>query len=75
MIEDGATQWMTAGSGILHIETPPEDLVMSGGLFHGVQLWVNLPREGEDDPAGLPGYRRRRGEAGGCPPMRARWFG
>jgi redox-sensitive bicupin YhaK (pirin superfamily) len=29
----------------LHIETPPEDLVMSGGLFHGVQLWVNLPAE------------------------------
>ncbi|MDT5075986.1 MAG: quercetin 2,3-dioxygenase [Mycobacterium sp.] len=43
MIEDGATQWMTAGAGILHIETPPEDLVISGGLFHGVQLWVNLP--------------------------------
>jgi redox-sensitive bicupin YhaK (pirin superfamily) len=43
MIEDGATQWMTAASGILHIETPPEHLVMSGGLFHGVQLWVNLP--------------------------------
>lgn len=43
MIEDGATQWMTAGSGILHIETPPAELVVSGGLFHGVQLWVNLP--------------------------------
>ena len=43
MIQDGATQWMTAGSGILHIETPQEDLVISGGLFHGVQLWVNLP--------------------------------
>ena len=43
MIESGATQWMTAGAGILHIETPPEDLVISGGLFHGVQLWVNLP--------------------------------
>jgi redox-sensitive bicupin YhaK (pirin superfamily) len=43
LINDGATQWMTAGSGILHIETPPEELVMSGGLFHGVQLWVNLP--------------------------------
>jgi redox-sensitive bicupin YhaK (pirin superfamily) len=42
-ISDGATQWMTAGSGILHIETPPESLVMSGGLFHGIQLWVNLP--------------------------------
>ena len=43
VIADGATQWMTAGSGILHIETPPEHLVMSGGLFHGIQLWVNLP--------------------------------
>src|SRR6476619_5035044 len=36
--------WMTAGSGILHIEAPPEHLVVSGGLFHGFQLWVNLPR-------------------------------
>jgi redox-sensitive bicupin YhaK (pirin superfamily) len=44
LITDGATQWMTAGSGILHIETPPERLVASGGLFHGIQLWVNLPR-------------------------------
>jgi redox-sensitive bicupin YhaK (pirin superfamily) len=43
LITDGATQWMTAGGGILHIETPPEQLVMSGGLFHGLQLWVNLP--------------------------------
>jgi quercetin 2,3-dioxygenase len=43
LIADGATQWMTAGAGILHIETPPESLVASGGLFHGVQLWVNLP--------------------------------
>jgi redox-sensitive bicupin YhaK (pirin superfamily) len=34
---------MTAGAGILHIETPPEWLVASGGLFHGLQLWVNLP--------------------------------
>src|SRR5947209_978571 len=43
VITDGATQWMTAGGGILHIETPPEALVVSGGLFHGLQLWVNLP--------------------------------
>ncbi len=44
-ITDGDTQWMTAGSGLLHIETPPEWLVQKGGLFHGVQLWVNLPRD------------------------------
>ncbi|RLV01511.1 pirin [Streptomyces griseocarneus] len=43
-ISDGDTQWMTAGSGILHIEAPPEELVMTGGLFHGLQLWVNLPK-------------------------------
>lgn len=44
LIKNGATQWMTAGSGVLHIETPPRDLVDSGGLFHGIQLWVNLPK-------------------------------
>ncbi len=35
IIKEGGTQYMTAGDGILHIETPPEDLVMSGGIFHG----------------------------------------
>jgi hypothetical protein len=43
LITNGGTQWMTAGAGILHIERPPEELVMAGGLFHGIQLWVNLP--------------------------------
>ena len=52
LITNGATQWMTAGGGILHIETPPEELVVSGGLFHGVQLWVNLPAKDKMiDPA------------------------
>ena len=44
VITNGDTQWMTAGAGILHIEKPPEALVVNGGLFHGFQLWVNLPR-------------------------------
>jgi quercetin 2,3-dioxygenase len=43
-ITNGDTQWMTAGRGLLHIERPPEHLVVSGGLFHGLQLWVNLPK-------------------------------
>jgi redox-sensitive bicupin YhaK (pirin superfamily) len=51
LITDGATQWMTAGGGILHIETPPEELVISGGLFHGLQLWVNLPARDKMIPA------------------------
>lgn len=44
-ITPGGTQYMTAGDGILHIETPPAALVEAGGLFHGLQLWINLPRE------------------------------
>jgi len=50
LITNGDTQWMTAGAGILHIETPPEYLVASGGLFHGFQLWVNLPRSNKFAP-------------------------
>jgi quercetin 2,3-dioxygenase len=45
VITDGATQWMTAGAGVVHSEMPTEDLLEGGGLFHGVQLWVNLPAD------------------------------
>ncbi len=55
LITDGATQWMTAGGGILHIETPPEDLVISGGPFHGIQLWVNLPAKDKLIPPAYQG--------------------
>ncbi|MEE8498087.1 MAG: pirin family protein [Acidimicrobiia bacterium] len=58
VITDGDTQWMTAGSGILHIEAPPEHLVVSGGLFHGFQLWVNLPSK---DKFLAPRYQDLRG--------------
>ena len=58
VITNGDTQWMTAGAGILHIETPPEHLVQSGGLFHGFQLWVNLPRALKWSP---PRYQDIRG--------------
>ncbi len=59
VINNGATQWMTAGSGILHIETPPEELVVSGGIFHGLQLWVNLPAK---DKFSVPRYQAIEGE-------------
>ncbi len=62
VITNGDTQWMTAGAGILHIEKPPEALVVSGGLFHGVQLWVNLPAAQKWSP---PRYQDiRAGEVG-----------
>ncbi len=58
VITNGDTQWMTAGQGLLHIERPPESLVASGGLFHGIQLWVNLPAA---QKAVTPRYQDLRG--------------
>ncbi len=58
VITDGDTQWMTAGVGILHKEAPPEEVVAAGGLFQGVQLWVNLPARLKLSP---PRYQDIRG--------------
>jgi redox-sensitive bicupin YhaK (pirin superfamily) len=44
VIRGGDTQWMTAGSGLVHSEMPTEKMMRDGGLLHGVQIWVNLPR-------------------------------
>jgi redox-sensitive bicupin YhaK (pirin superfamily) len=60
LITDGDTQWMTAGSGLIHIEAPPEEVVIHGGLFHGFQLWVNLPAKLKWNP---PRYQDIRGRA------------
>ncbi|MCF6524120.1 pirin family protein [Streptomyces sp. JJ36] len=50
VIEDGDTQWMTAGSGILHDEMPTEGMLARGGVMHSFQLWVNLPARHKWDP-------------------------
>ena len=41
----GWCQWMTAGSGVVHSEMPTDELLRTGGMFEGFQLWVNLPRK------------------------------
>lgn len=41
-LSDGAVQWMTAGSGILHQEMPSGNF---RGHMHGFQLWGNLPSD------------------------------
>ena len=44
-LHTGDTQWMTAGSGVLHKEGPSVASQQLGGRTHGLQLWVNLPAE------------------------------
>jgi redox-sensitive bicupin YhaK (pirin superfamily) len=44
-LRPGDVQWMTAGRGVVHSELPPKEFVDKGGRFHGLQLWVNLPRK------------------------------
>jgi len=48
-IEPGAINWMTSGRGIVHSERKPDDLRDRSYLNHGLQLWVALPREHEED--------------------------
>ena len=41
----GDVQWMTAGAGVVHAEMPSAEFMRTGGVMHGFQLWVNLPRQ------------------------------
>jgi hypothetical protein len=45
LLRPGDVQWMTAGSGLVHSEMPGQALLDKGGLLHGFQLWINLPRK------------------------------
>lgn len=60
VIREGDTQWMTAGSGILHDELPTERMYRNGGPIHAVQLWVNLPASLKFSP---PRYQPIAGES------------
>jgi hypothetical protein len=40
----GEVQWMRAGRGVVHDESPDEQLRREGGHVHGVQLWINMPK-------------------------------
>ena len=69
-ITNGDTQWMTAGSGLLHIEAPPES---------PRHVRRSLPRppavgepagQGQDDGPALPGHPRRQRPAAHLPRRR-----
>ena len=60
LITNGDTQWMTAGGGILHIEEPPEELVVSRRPLPRLPALGQPAVQAEDDPAALPGHPGRR---------------
>ena len=43
IVDAGGAQWMTAGRGIIHAETPLP-LTEEQHELHGIQLWTSLPR-------------------------------
>lgn len=45
VIYPGDVQWMTAAAGIMHKEYHEKEFNKTGGIFHMIQLWVNLPRK------------------------------
>jgi redox-sensitive bicupin YhaK (pirin superfamily) len=49
LIEPGAINLMSAGRGIVHSERRPQHLAQSVYTNHGLQLWLALPREREED--------------------------
>lgn len=53
LIEPGAINWMTAGSGIVHSERTPASLLSQPRRIHGLQLWAALPVADEEMPPGF----------------------
>lgn len=43
IVAKGGAQWMTAGRGVVHAETP-KPLSEEEHTLHGIQLWTTLPR-------------------------------
>ncbi|WP_309662388.1 pirin family protein [Sphingomonas sp.] len=69
VIEPGAVNLMTAGSGIVHSERSPADRRAAGPSFYGMQTWLALPDGKEElDPAfdHVPGDGLPLVEAGGA---------
>lgn len=52
-VRPGDVSWMTAGSGVAHVERTPADALAHGSRLHGLQVWLALPRALEE---GTPSY-------------------
>jgi quercetin 2,3-dioxygenase len=59
IIEAGGIQWMTAGSGLVHMETSSAAFKKRGGGMECLQLWVNLPARLKMTPPRYTGLQRQ----------------
>jgi redox-sensitive bicupin YhaK (pirin superfamily) len=55
-IRPGDVNWMTAGRGIAHSERTPRLARAAGEKIHGIQSWVALPDDREDDEPSFTHY-------------------
>ena len=60
VIRPGAVQWMTAGAGVVHSETPTGRHPARRRSAARVPVVGQPAGRGQDDPAPLPGFRGRR---------------
>ena len=59
VIEAGGVQWMTAGSGLVHLESSSAAFKKRGGGMECLQLWVNLPASLKMTPPRYTGLQRQ----------------
>ncbi|WP_434518743.1 pirin family protein [Pseudomonas sp. NFX1] len=59
-VRPGDVSWMTAGSGVAHVERTPADALARGSRLHGLQVWLASPRALEE---GTPSYSHHPAES------------
>ncbi len=52
-IRPGEVNWMTAGAGIVHSERTDPKMRAAGQRMHGMQAWVALPNDAEENAPGF----------------------
>lgn len=50
VVEEGGTQWMFSGKGIIHSERPSKKMAEVGGDIEFIQFWINTPAKNKMEP-------------------------
>ena len=60
IVAEGGAHWLSAGRGVIHGDRVSDRLVRSGGIFHAIQFWTDIPAAHKSD---LPQYKALKAEA------------